>query len=83
MPKIDDVEANAKQPRSTRVLKRNTTDKDVKRAIADNLKDMSNEELYSTTDSEGFTCFQRIAERKRLHKEDSDRYPVGANFYKD
>jgi hypothetical protein len=82
MPKIDEVE-RAQPKRTARTLEKKNTDKEAKKAINDNMKGMTNDELHGTLDSEGYTCYQRIAQRKRLHRTDPQAFPCGANFYKD
>ena len=81
MPKIDSLDTKAVV--SARSLKRRSTDAEVKKAVADNLKGMSSQELHGHVDSEGQTCVQRLVERKRLNKADAKQYPLGATFYKD
>ena len=82
MPRIDEVE-KAEPTRSTRSLQKRNTDKEVKKAINDNLKGMSNTELHGTQDNEGYTCYQKIAQRRRLNRENPTQYPCGGTFYKD
>ena len=86
MPKIDKVEGKGAAGSSScsKAAKKNgNLDTAVKKAINDNLKGMTAQELHGTTDAGGMTCYQRIAERKRKHLESPDEFPLGAKFYKD
>lgn len=81
MPAIDSLDA--KKAVVKRQLRKHNTEKEVRKAIADNLKGMTAAELHAHADKEGKTCAQRLAERKRAHRTDPVANPVGANFYKD
>ena len=83
MTKIDKVVGQ--EPGSSNAAKKEShaLDKAVKKAINDNLRGMSAQELHGTLDDSGMTCYQRIAERKRKNKESPDEFPLGAKFYKD
>jgi hypothetical protein len=83
MPKIDKVEGKSSASSSIAASSKGSMDKAVKKAIHDNLKGMSAQELHGTLDAEGMTCFQRIAERKRKHLENPAEFPLGSKFYKD
>ncbi|CAE8612880.1 unnamed protein product [Polarella glacialis] len=80
-PRIDNLEPKA--VKGKRLLKKNDTDKDVKKSIHDNLKDMSTAELHGTTDTDGMTCYQRLAAQKRKHRDDPANHPIGSTFYKE
>ena len=55
----------------------------VAKAIKDSLKDLTDSEINSQLDDEGFTCLQRLFQQKSLSLSNNGKqYPCGANFYK-
>ena len=53
----------------------------VSKAIRDNLREMLPDEMDGIKDENGFTCRERLAERKQLNHECPSTYPCGKHFY--
>ena len=51
------------------------------KAIRDNLREMLPDELDGSKDEGGFTCRERLAERKQLNHECPSTYQCGTHFY--
>ena len=53
----------------------------VSKAIRDNLREMLPDEMDGIRDESGFTCRERLAERKQLNHECPSTYPCGKHFH--
>ena len=53
----------------------------VSKAIRDNMREMMPEEMDGVRDDNGFTCRERLSERKKLNHENPAAYPCGKHFY--
>ena len=66
-----------------RQLKRKSTEEEANTSAYDSLKGMDADEVYNMVDEDNHTCFWHICDRKRKHREDPAKYPVGGIFYKE
>lgn len=73
---------------ATRMVRRRTGDlseallaTSVSKAIRDNLREMKPDEMDAVRDAAGYTCRERLAERKQLNNENAAMYPCGKHFY--
>jgi len=71
----------AKQPAKRRTLERQTTELEVQKAIRDNLRDWTPEEIDGNRCPQGFTARETLTKRKRDNRENPRRFPLGKKFY--
>jgi hypothetical protein len=84
-PKVKAIDAtyeNAnKKPKKDGGMSESEFNASVEKAIFDNLRTLSAQELDGNRDGEGHTCRDRLVQRKRKHHESPKGNPLGKVFY--